>query len=120
MSTIQAKIIDQRKEIQIMKKKPEMDILKAYLNLPYPSFARKFNLRYELDFPNSLAMYALKGIKRIPYPIEKFIDDESYEKLKEYVNKSDFIEDKIYLSLTETVYHILLKYYNPDGTIKER
>ena len=46
-----------------MKKNPDMDILKAYLRLPYPSFARKLNLRYELDYPNSLVIYAIKGTK---------------------------------------------------------
>ncbi|MCI8466809.1 MAG: hypothetical protein HFI08_01240 [Bacilli bacterium] len=102
-----------------MKKNPDMDILKAYLRLPYPSFARKLNLRYELDYPNSLVIYAIKGTKKIPYPIENFVDDETYEKIREYVTKSNCIEDKIYLSLTETIYHILLKYYNPDGTAKK-
>ena len=47
------------------------------------------------------------------------MDDETYEKIREYVTKSNCIEDKIYLSLTETIYHILLKYYNPDGTAKK-
>lgn len=93
-------------------------ILKAFLEMKEPEYAKDLNLRYELEYFDCLAFKILQGSKNLNFKVEDFESDINI-KIKEYIKECNLTDDKIHFDVSKLILLIAKKYYNEDGTLRD-
>ena len=84
-----------------------------------PEYARDLNLRYEMEYLDCLAIKLLNGNINLGFKVVNF-DQSISDKIEEHIGKMNLIDDKIHYVNSMIIIMLAKKYYNEDGTLKEK
>jgi len=93
--------------------------LKSYLNMKEADYVADLNLKYDMEYYDILSLKMLKNSSNLGFKIEDF-SQPTKNKIIEYLSKSNNEYNNVHFKMSETVISIAKKYYNEDGTLKEK
>lgn len=96
--------------------KPEKLFLKSFLQMRTPTYDKELNIIYEIEYYDTLALKILKECNNLGFCLED-LNKNSNKQIENYINKND---DKIHFIVSTLILEIAKKYYNDDGSLKEK
>ena len=102
-------------------KKLEMELIKIFVGIKYPTGTHDLQLHICFDYYNGLCYQFIHNFKRLTnevYDLDEKIEAKMLNFISVNKENNDGINMAIYLNMLKTVILILNKYYSKDGLLK--
>ncbi len=102
-------------------KKLEMELIKIFVGIKYPTGTHDLQLDICFDYYNGLCYQFIHNFKRLTnevYDLDEKIEAKMLNFISVNKENNDGINMAIYLNMLKTVILILNKYYSKDGLLK--